>query len=60
MAGKKCQRCGRGERWQEGKLIDKAIGPDAVARLTLKGPHGTLIAEVCEKCAGRLRKLGWK
>jgi len=56
----KCQRCGNDPVKSESRVMEKASGPDATITLTLQGKKGKLLASVCEDCAKRLRKLGWK
>jgi len=55
----KCERCGNSRVWSDGRLMTEASGEDATKILTFEDQNEKLIANVCSKCAGMLRKLGW-
>ena len=56
----KCDRCGQDALKQEGILLARAEGKDAIATLYFNAPRGSLTANVCDSCSMELKRLGWK
>ena len=55
----KCGRCGQAEVRQEGRVLAKASGPDAVQSLSYNEGNRTITANVCDSCTEMLQRLGW-